>query len=512
MSHFRLRIVRMILMIAALIAAGASAHGEVSVPPFISDHMVLQRTCKAPIWGTASPGERITVRFRQQERQATADAVGKWRVELLGLSVGDSDVLTISGSNTITLRDVVVGDVWIGSGQSNMEGTVGGYKRRDGKLAKWASVEHPEIRGCTAHGAWMVATPETNNAFSALLFSFAIRLQEDLQVPIGIMVAAVGGTPSGAWVTEAAVATDEAVQKQIASYAKVYKRSNPLAAPQDSPSAKAVARSGRAGKPLMLPGTVNGEHPGYLFEKHIRPFVGYGIRGVLWDQGEAGTRMGGVDQDTLMGTLIRGWRQEWAQGDFPFIYVQKPSGGGCAWDPADPVTAHSDPFTPLDAELPAVSRDGAVVETYVRMLRYPNVGMAISSDLGSGVHPLCKSGYGSRAARVALGMVYGKPIEYYGPLYASHIAEEGKIRISFTHLGAGLAWRHDQKLQGFIVAGADQRFHWADAEIEGETVLVSSPHVAQPVAVRYGWGTKRPWANLFNKDGLPAVPFRSDSW
>jgi sialate O-acetylesterase len=278
--------------------------------------------------------------------------------------------------------------------------------------------------------------------------------------------------------------------------------------------------------PPYLPGTVNGQPIGILYKRYIQPFVGYGIRGVLWDQGEARTQVGGVDQYTLMGALIRGWRQEWNVGEFPFLYVQKPSGNGCAWEaPAakssEPVAAAGtvslppviQPCTDLPRS-PHTTPEGLYVEDYVKMLRYPNVGMVISTDLGPGIHPIVKSGYGSRSAQVALAVAYGKPVECYGPIYDSHTIEGGAVRVKFTHVGRGLAMRHRTQLQGFAVAGEDRIFHWADAKIDGESVVVSSPKVPRPTAVRYAWGpiNNRTWANLFNQDGLPAVTFRTDAW
>jgi sialate O-acetylesterase len=234
---------------------------------------------------------------------------------------------------------------------------------------------------------------------------------------------------------------------------------------------------------------------------------------VLWDQGESGTAIQSVDQFTLMGALIRGWRNEWGQGDFPFLYVQKPSGGGCAWDLDDPTTKQASKFAPLPKAVPPTSA-GLYRELHIRIMNHPNTAMVIATDLGSGIHPVNKSGYGDRACRVALGMVYGKKIEYYGPLYASNKIEGDKVIVKFTHTGQGLAFKHGQKLQGFAIAGEDKQFRWADAVIEGEgdTVIVSSAEVKKPLAVRYAWNGDHPWANLFNKDGLPALTFRTDDW
>jgi len=507
-----------LLVVGSCFASSAEVlRADVKLPPFFSDHMVLQRDGRAPIWGTAAPGEAVTVKFRDQERKATADDKGSWRVVLEKLKVGGPDELTIAGTNTLTLKDVLVGEVWIGSGQSNMAGNVGGYSKDDPVLAELATKDYPQIRGCNARGGWTVAGAKTNPAYSAILFAFAVRLNKELDVPVGMMLGAVGGTPSGAWVSEAAQAADEPSQKLMAKYVEEYPALMKKYEEVDLPRWRAAADKlraeakpvGREPPPPVKPGTALNQKPGYLYEQHLRPFVGYGIRGALWDQGESGTAVGGVDQYTMMGALIRGWRKEWDQGEFPFIYVQKPSGNGCAWDYENPVTNKAQPFTNAPAAVPA---DGLYVETHVKIMTYPNTGMAISSDLGPYTHPTNKSGYGSRSAQVALGLAYGKPVEYYGPVYASHVVSGDKVTVKFTHLGQGLATRHGTKLQGFAVAGADKKFHWADAVIDGETVVLSSPMVKEPKAVRYAWSNVRTWANLFNKDGLPAVTFRTDSW
>jgi len=234
--------------------------------------------------------------------------------------------------------------------------------------------------------------------------------------------------------------------------------------------------------------------------------VPYAIRGVLWDQGESGTAVPEVDQFTMMGALIRGWRNVWGQGDFPFLYVQKPSGGGCAWDEENPVTRMADAFSKQPAA-PNKDADGQYRALHIKIMQHPNTAMATASDLGSGVHPINKSGYGRRACRVALGLVYGRKVEIYGPLYESHTAQGGKIRIRFGHVGQGLAIKHADKLQGFEIAGEDGIFHWAEAEIDGDTVVAGSAEVSKPVHVRYAWSRNHTWANLFNQAGLPALTF-----
>jgi len=440
---------------------------EVKVPPVFSDHMVLQRDLAAPVWGTAEAGEEVAVSIAGQSHTAKADAEGNWSVKLEPLKAGGPHEFSIKGSNTIVLKDVLVGDVWVGSGQSNMAGGVGGYARGDEVLAELADGTYPQLRFCRGRGGtWQQSTPQTNRGFSALLFSFGQRLQKDLDVPIGLILGAVGGTPSGRWLT------DEMVAK------------------------------GMKGKDLKA---ANG---GDLYRQHILPVVPYGIRGVLWDQGESGTAIRGLDQFATMGALIGGWRDAWGQGEFPFLYVQKPSGGGCAWDKSNPTTRMAEGFAALPAA-PQQGNAGGYRAHHVRIMQHPGTAMVTARDLGSGIHPRNKSGYGHRAAQVALGFAYKQEVEIYGPIYASHKVEGDKIRLQFEHVGGGLATKYGDGLQGFAIAGKDGKYHWAKAAIDGDSVVVSSSEVPKPVAVQYAWDKNSPWANLFNKDGLPALIFRA---
>lgn len=497
-----------------LISTGQAA-ADVKLPPILSDHMVLQRDMRVPIWGTAAAGEKVTVKFRDQEQSTTADKDGKWRVQLDPLKAGGPDTLTVKGANSITVNDVLVGEVWVGSGQSNMAGPVSGYAKGDEVLAKLAAGSYPRLR-LMKGGKWAEAAPASSNTFSALLFSFGVKLQQELDVPVGLMVGAVGGTPSGYWLSADAYNSDEACKEVLKKFAEKYDFEQATKNYQEALArwekvAEAAKKDGKTpprkpDQPLRA-GESRGK-VGNLYEAHIRPMIPYGIRGVLWDQGESGTAINGVDQYTLMGALIRGWRKEWGQ-DFPFLYIQKPSGSGCAWALDDPITSRAEKFTPLPAAVPT---DGLYRETHIHIMSYPGTAMVSSSDLGSGVHPTNKSGYGARASRVALGMVYGKKLEFYGPVYKDQKIDGNKARVSFSHVGQGLAFKHGDKLQGFALAGDDKVFHWADAVIEGDSVVLSSDKVSKPVAVRYAWSQRHPWANLFNRDGLPALPFRTDSW
>jgi len=380
----------------------------------------------------------------------------------------------------------------------------------------------------------MESTPDNLKNFSALLFSFGLPLHKELKVPVGLLVGAVGGTPSGFWLSQEALDADQACKEVIARSAangkydeavKQYEASlEKWKKDIEEAKQKGEKKLPREPQKPRKAGECNGK-VGNLYERNILPYIPYAIRGVIWDQGESGTAIEGVDQYTLMGALIKGWRKAWGQ-EFSFLYVQKPSGGGCAWDPADPVTSKAEKFTNLPGSVPG---DGEYREMHIRIMTYPNTFMVTSSDLGPGIHPVNKSGYGVRGARVALGAVYGKSVEIYGPVYKSHKVDGGKIIISYDHAGKGLAVRKDDsaapsvgstgspqvvsgqgKLQGFAVAGEDGRFVWADAVIEGDKVVVSSDKVAKPVSIRYAWAGNHHWANLFNKDGLPAIPFRTD--
>lgn len=496
------------------------AHAEVKLPPIISDHMVLQRDVAAPIWGTALPQEEISVSIAGQTKKTAAGADGKWQVKLDPLKVAEGLTLTVKGTNTLEVKDVLVGEVWLGSGQSNMAGTVRGYKVNDEGLQKTlAAAPYPRIRLIRQGGAgWMEATAANVDNFSAILFACGSRLQSELDVPIGLMLGAVGGTPSGYWLTDDMYRSDAACQAQVKKFAETYDFAAAMKAYErymvawKANAEKMKATGGRVGREPAVPrqpGECTGEL-GHLYTKHILPYVPYAIRGVLWDQGEGGTAITGLDQFHAMGALIKGWRKAWAQ-DFAFIYVQKPSGGGTAWDLTNPTTKNASPFAAPPAKVPA-DNEGIAREVHIKIQQHPNTAMVISTDLGGMTHPTNKSGYGERAKQVALGFVYDRKVEYSGPLYASHAITGDKVRIKFTHTGQGLAARHSDKLQGFLIAGEDKKFVWADAVIDGDTVLVSSKDVPKPVAVRYAWSSNAPWANLFNKDGLPAQTFRTDEW
>lgn len=508
-----------------VLAGPLVAPAEVKLPAILSSHMVLQRETAVPIWGTAAPHEEVTVKFRTQQKTTTAGEQGTWVVKLDPLTAGGPDVLTVRGANTITLDDVLVGEVWIGSGQSNMAGRVNGYAKSDPGLVKLVEgAPYPQVRLAQARSGWKVADQKGCEGFSALLLPFGVKLHQELNVPVGLMLGAVGGTPSGRWLSEEMYAADSLCQEQakkaLAAFdpekakatfeAALTKWEADTAAynaekvQKEAAKEKFEKKAPPRPRPATEPGKVVNGRFGDLYEQHIQPMAPYAVRGVLWDQGESQTAVEGVDQFAVMGALIKGWRKTWGI-DFPFLSVQKPSGGGPAFDPADPVTSRAEKFTALPKDVPPALQTYPI--HHLRLREHPQTYLVTATDLGSGIHPENKSGYGVRAARVALGSAYGRKIEIYGPTYKSHAVEDGTVRVTFDHVGQGLVHKHGDVLQGFALAGSDGKFHWATAKIDGDSVILSSPQVAKPVAVRYAWAYPHPWANLFNADGLPALSF-----
>ncbi len=519
------------IRLLALLLSLTAAQAEVKLSKVFTPHMVLQRDMAVPVWGTATAGESVSVSFAGQTKKATADANGQWRVKLDALKAS-SEPSTLN-IGTLKIEDVLVGDVWVGSGQSNMDMVVSSYTKDDAVLDAAAKLSYPKLRLLRkdASATWETATPESITKFSALLFSFGHALSKDVDVPIGLMVGAVGGTPSGFWLSEEMYHNDAACAAAVKQHSPSYNYEALMAAYQQAKAkydtelaawkieadaakkaGKEAPRGPRGPQAIGKPGEANSGKIGQLFEAYIRPYVGYAIKGVLWDQGESRTNIACVPQYELMGALIKGWRAAWGQGDFPFIYVQKPSGGGCAWDYSNPIHIKADPFRPQPAAIPAPPALDYSHTYFATFMQYPNTHMAISSDIGAGIHPVLKSAYGVRAALVAQNVAYGSKAEFLGPMYASHDIQGSKVTLKFTHTGKGLAFKNGDKLQGFMVAGADKKFVWADASIAGDTVVVSSKEVPQPKAVRYAWSGQFPWANLFNQDGLPATPFRTDAW
>jgi sialate O-acetylesterase len=642
------------ILLTVMIAASPTALEANPVLPYLfTDHMVLQRDKEISIWGTSDPGEKLVVTLASSSREIVASSNGHWEVVLPKMSVGGPFLLAVRGKTTITLKDIMVGEVWVASGQSNM--TYGLSAALGGK-EEVPSAIYPNVRFFTVPrrisltpehdtlpGAWQVCTPDTAKDFSAVAYFFALELYKKLDVPVGIILSAWPGTQGQEWTDHDSLANSANLQPILSRW-----ESEPPAiksiseqhipfdlefddfellphhsgdAPKlltdfhdgssqtstggywtfdwpDEPDATFdLVAPGRRGfgyaarvtghfdgtqfphlnavfsanaTPIDLsafsgvrfwvrgngqfqfqtiqPTIVDADNystgflqadsewkqltiqfadlkqagwgfwtdftpsaltgfqivilsrvgdpdrpPSGLYDGMISPLERYRIRGAIWYQGESNA-LSAFQYRTLLPAQIRGWRKAWGEGDFPFLIVQLPNYGG------SPELGDSAWAELREAQL-------------LTAKTVPNAGIAVTIDLGDpkDLHPPRKREVGERLARWALGTTYGQNVVYSGPLYESMQAQGNEIRIRFAHTGSGLEARAGGPLKGFSIAGADRKFHWADARVDGDTVVVSSPDVAAPVSVRYAWANS-PDCNLYNKDGLPASPFRTDDW
>ncbi|RUL87465.1 sialate O-acetylesterase [Tautonia sociabilis] len=462
---------RTFLATAAIAALGAAlpAAAELSPNPIFSDGMVLQRGTTVPIWGTADDGAEVTVTFRGQTATATADG-GKWQARLHDLEAGGPDELTISsGGETITIKDVLVGEVWVCSGQSNMQWTVANSADPETVIA---NAKDDQLRLLTVPRvgtaepqdrvdvSWSPTTPETIPGFSAVAYHFGKTLRAELGVPVGLISTNYGGTPAEAWTAREALAADPLLKPIL-----------------DRPLHERESH-----------------RPGWLYNAMIHPIVPFAIAGAIWYQGESNAGRA-YEYRTLFPAMIRNWRNAWGRGDFPFLLVQL----------APFMKIEEQPTESAWAEL----REAQLMSTQV--LR--NVGMAVITDVGEqdDIHPKQKEPVGIRLALAALALGYDQDVCYSGPTLKSARFEDGKAILTFDHTCGGLVAK-DGSLTGFTIAGADRKFVNASAEIVSEdTIEVSSPEVERPASVRFGWANF-PVVNLFNEAGLPASPFRTDDW
>lgn len=469
--------------------------------------MVLQSGMPVPVWGTADTGEKVTVTVAGQKRSATAGADRKWTVKLGKLKAGGPFEMTVAGKNRLVVKDVLVGEVWLGSGQSNMAFTVSKKKASYAGLIneeeEIAAANYPKVRMFTAKtaktyepqteigGEWLICNPENVPGFSAVGYLFARDLQKELGVPVGILTVAFGASTAESWIRREAVASDPQLRPMLDRFDALvsFHKEHPGALASDAPGAPQTinSRPGNAKAPLRDP--VQDQHqPTVLFNGMIAPVIPYAIRGALWYQGESivGGKAGVALYPHVMETLVKDWRKLWGEGDFPFYAVQLPA-------------------------LKNVSNNPMVREGQAKLSALPKTAVAVTIDIGDpkDVHPHNKAPLGDRLTRIALANVYGKKIEYSGPVYQSMKADGASARVRFTHVGGGLVAK-DGPLKWFQIAGADQNFVIANARIDGDTVVVSSPEVNNPVAVRYAWDNYPEGCNLFNAAGLPAAPFRTD--
>jgi sialate O-acetylesterase len=473
---------------------------EVRVPNIFGDHMVLQRQQPNKIWGKAGPGEQIRVSLLNQTHTAIASDEGAWLVTLDPMDAGGPHELVIEGSNVIKIKDVLVGEVWVCSGQSNMQWSV--RQSNDPDLEALAA-KFPEIRMINfprvgsqepiwdhPQATWKHCTPENVLDFSAVGYYFGRQLHQTLDVPIGLINNAWGGSACEAWI-------DREVLEQAGSYETMLSQWD-----QQSQQAKELEglqdqRTEEENKLLKdLKNRLAGQHrPANIYNGVLASHIGYGIRGVIWYQGESNAGRAYQYRD-LFPLMISSWRDEWDEGDFPFYWVQL----------AD--------FR-AETESPAESDWAELREAQTMTLdRLPNTGQAVIIDIGEGkdIHPKNKADVGRRLARLALANDYGIEIAANSPRYQSMEIKDGKIILSFQFIDGG--WRpfDVNRPVGFTIAGQDRKFVEAEAKIlDDKRIEVSSPAVAEPVAVRYAWADN-PICNMYDSAGLPLTPFRTDDW
>ncbi len=520
----------------ALFTAGA-AYADVVPAPLFTDHGVLQRDKSLPIWGTADVGEKITVTFGDQRREATAGYDGRWIALLdpLPASATGSE-LTIAGNNTITLRNVVVGDVWLCSGQSNMEWPVSRSANGEAEIAasNFPLIRHIRIDRAVAEkptetaktSGWQPASPQTAGSFTAVGYFFAREIVQKIGVPVGIIHSSWGGTPVEAWLSPAALESDPSFRVvqdrwqqnlaayptlkseyeiQLAAWTKADADTKAFLASRVEEAARArpPGRVDHAAfytewlrqnpRPRAPRGPGDPWTPSGLFNGMINPLLPYAIRGALWYQGESNADRA-AEYHALFTTMIRAWRVHFGQDEFPFYWVNL-----------------ANYAVPADAG--ERGRTYAFLrEAQTRSLELANTGQTLAIDIGDpkDIHPINKQEVGRRLALLAQNRVYGIFGDDTGPTYASATREGAAMRVRFSHASGGLV-AHDRPVQALELAGVDRVFYPADGRIDRDTLIVMAFAVREPVAVRYAW-TNSPDANLYNGAGLPAVPFRSDDW
>lgn len=500
----RLSILRTLGVMLTLMTCSAQA--ELKLPAIFTDHAILQRDLPIPVWGTAVPGEKVIVQFCGQEKTATADDSGRWMVKLDLMKAGGPFELTANAaSGTVKIQDLLVGEVWLVSGQSNAQFPL--KNATNGKEAV-AAADHPQIRLLNVPAAtsrqpqgdfksqWSICTPKTAGGCSAIGYYMALVLHKELKVPIGIITSAYGGTVAEAWMRAEAMKGDPQLEPILATWEQFVRDY-----PADPAKRKEIAEhnkqkeiaAGRVPPPWTLePKAPDHFHrPAATFNAMINPLISYAVRGVAWYQGEANSWRA-QQYRKLLPALIADWRKLWNHPDLAFLLVQLP-GFDADWMAKD--------------TWPEMRESQAWIARNVK-----NSALVVTIDLGdpNDIHPKRKAEVGDRLARVALAKVYGKDTVSTGPVYRSMKKDSSKIRLAFD-LPAGRLISKDGPLSGFTIAGADRRFVPARAEIEGKEVVVSAEEVTDPVAVRYGWANV-PQINLFNEDGWPALPFRTDNW
>lgn len=499
----------LILLVLVTVAVKA----DVRLPDVISSSMVLQQKQSVPIWGTAEPGEAVTVAFARQRKTVVAGLDGKWRVDLGKVSASfEPRVMTITGKNKVELTDILVGEVWLVAGQSNMQRLL---RETDNGEAVQAAANHPAIhlfnlrrevgfkRTGEKIGQWLACTPDSVKEFSAAGYYFAVELQKELKVPIGMINASWGGSQAEAWtpvpylnaspdlkptVDRTRIWEDER-EKVRADYAAAIKKWREGA---DEARASGVRPSPSPGVPDALR---DYRIASSIYDGMIEPLMPFAIRGAAWYQGESNEARA-EQYNLLLPTMIRAWRERWGQGDFHFGIVQLPNYRAVKAEPEE---------APWSFIREAQRRTA---------LSVINTGLIVTIDIGEAgdIHPKNKLDVGKRITAWALKDVYGRKIAN-SPVVVKADTKGSKVFLTYDNVGSGLRISDGESLNEFAIAGEDKKWFWADARIVGKNKIeVSSPNVAAPKAVRYAFNSNPKHPNLTNDSGLPASPFRTDDW
>ena len=507
-------------VVAALLFVGflaGDAQAEVRLPKIFGSNMVLQRGQDVPVWGWADAGEEVTVAIGDASATAKAGSDGSWKVALPSMTAGGPHVVTVAGSNKLTLENVLVGEVWVCSGQSNMQFAVASSNDAD---LETLTANFPGIRLITVPQigtqepqsdfggeGWQTCTPETVSQFSGVGYFFGRQLHQTLNVPIGLIDNSWGGSACEAWVRRDALEADKQYAGLLELWSeteKTYDHEKALANYEASRAKwQERAKEARANKkPVPAPpraprNPLAGQHrPANLYNGVLKPVIGYGIRGAIWYQGESNAGRA-YQYRNLFPLMIQQWRDEWNQGDFPFYWVQL----------ADYQDEVAEPQDSSWAEL----REAQTMT----MAKLPNTGQAVITDLGEShdIHPKDKQNVAKRLVRWALARDYGyESLKYRSPQYVSHEVKGNRIVVTMDTFGSSLDTFDIRTSIGFTIAGEDQKFVTAKAQVSGANqIAIWSDEVALPSAARYAW-SQNPIANVQSREGLPATPFRTDDW
>jgi len=503
------------LLFSLTLAALSSSHAEVRLPALFSDNMVLQQGIECPIWGWADPGESVTIELNGKTHKTKADQAGRWETKLQKLLASSKPTtIKITGKNTLAIKNVLVGEVWVCSGQSNMQWSVNSSDDPD--LEK-LTANFPNIRLITVprigtqepqddfNGQWEPCTPDTVAEFSAVGYFYGRLLHQTLQVPVGLIDNSWGGSACEAWIRRDLLEKLPAAKPYMETWAnteanydekKVQATYQKQLATWKEQVAKAKANKKPLPKALRQPrNPLIGQHrPANLYNGVLKPLIGYGIKGAIWYQGESNSSRAKAYRDVFP-LMIRSWREEWGQGEFPFYWVQ--------------LADFRD-----ESPAPQDSNWAELREAQTLTLKLPNTGQAVITDLGAAhdIHPKDKQNVAKRLARWALAQDYGYEIVHRSPQYKAHQRNGSKLILHFDYVGGGMDTFDIRTPIGFTVAGDDKVFHPAQARIIGkDKIELTCAKVPNPIAARYAWADN-PVANVQNREGLPLTPFRTDDF